>query len=90
MSKTEENKKPELIFKIGMKAKATNKTPEMIYLTANNDLFLWNTVKNDIKELRCQYEELNDIILSENGFWASDKQLEIMVNKKMIKVEMMI
>jgi hypothetical protein len=80
MSKTEEaketieDKKPELIFKVTTNAKATDKTPGMTYLSATNDLIQWNdVVKKDLKEARCNDEQLNDLVLAEHGFWASDK-----------------
>ena len=87
MSKTKEEQKPELIFKVTTKVKATNKTPEMIYLSATNNLLLWKDIKEDLKESRCQDERLNGLTLAEHGFWASKDELDLLLKEKKIKVE---
>jgi hypothetical protein len=88
-NKTVDKDNSELTFKITTRVKATNKTPEMVYLSASNNLVRWGTFKKELIKLSCDDRELNDgMVFAEHGFWASKDQLDKLIKEEKIKVEM--
>jgi hypothetical protein len=87
MTKTK-TENDELVFKITTRVKATDKTPEMIYLSATNNLVRWGTFKKELTAFACDANMMDKLIFAEHGFWTSNDQIDKLIKMGKIKVEM--
>ncbi len=77
----------------GIKFKVLNKIPgvgdfpdELIYMSAKDDLPIYLRKKPEIKQYRDKERGLNGVIFTDQGFWATQKEIDKLVKEGKIRI----